>query len=77
MLREPKSLGTRRRTTRFARGVERVRAELVPILSEEALLDSFRREARQTDVVEAAYTVRWIELTSGSARPAWNALITG
>ncbi len=74
MLREPISLGTRRRTPGFARGVDRIRAELVPIATPEALLDSFDREAVRTDIVEAAYALRWLELISGQSRPAWGAL---
>lgn len=75
MLSDPTSLGPRRRTTRFARGVDRVRTELVPILSPEALLDSYAREAKRTEVVETAYAIRWLELTGGQPRPAWGALL--
>jgi hypothetical protein len=74
MLREPISLGTRRRSPGFARRVDRVRAELIPIGSPEALLDSFEREAVRTDIVEAAYALRWLELISGQVHPAWGAL---
>lgn len=74
MLRDPISLGTRRRTPGFARGVEQIRAGLAPILSAEALLDSFGREAIRTDIVEAAYALRWLELSSGQVRPSWRAL---
>ena len=71
MLRDPSSLGTRRRTPGFARGVDQIRAGLVPILSPEALLDSYGREAIRTDIVEAAYALRWLELSTGQARPPW------
>lgn len=74
MLNDPASLGPRRRTPGFARGVERLRAELVPILSPEALLDSYAREAIRTDVIETAYAIRWLELVSGQVRPAWRGL---
>jgi hypothetical protein len=74
MLHEPSSLGTRRRTAGFARGVERIRAGLMPILSPEALLDSYDREAVRSDLVEAAYALRWLELSSGEVRPSWRAL---
>jgi hypothetical protein len=74
MLRDPISLGTRRRTPGFARGVERIRAGLAPILSAEALLDSYDREAVRSDIVEAAYALRWLELISGQVHPAWGAL---
>jgi hypothetical protein len=74
MLHEPISLGTRRRSPGFARGVDRIRAELFPIVSSEALLDSYDREAIRSDIVEAAYALRWLELTSGQSRPTWKAL---
>lgn len=66
-----------------------VRAQLGPIVSREALADSFRREAFQSadhepdegirvtpGPVRVAYAVRWLELGDGQARPPWATWLT-
>src|SRR3954464_4083200 len=62
---DPDSSSTRPRTrsASFGRRVERIRADLEPILTPEALVDSYTREAVRTPFVEAAYAIRWAELT--------------
>jgi hypothetical protein len=75
MLAERGAMGARWRSPGFAEGVERVRAELIPIVSTDALADSYAREASRGDAVEAAYALRWLELTTETIRPAWPALV--
>jgi hypothetical protein len=71
----------------FAREVELVRCHLAPLRNRRSLTASFGREAFQTldfvgttpgplGPIRAAYAVRWLELGSGAALPAWSRLVT-
>lgn len=60
----------------FARDVDRLRAQLVPIRTRRALAASFGREACMTPGLRAAYAVRWLELGDGVARAGWIELVT-
>jgi len=64
------------RTRGFAHCVDGVRAALSPIGSRRALAESYAREASRNEPVEMAYALRWLELTRGSALPAWTSLTT-
>ena len=70
----------------FAREVELVRCHLAPLRNRRSLTASFGREAfqaldldrvgsRPLGPIRAAYAVRWLELGSGAALPAWSRLV--
>ena len=71
----------------FARDVELVRCHLAPLRNRRSLAASFGREAFQTldldrarprplGPIRAAYAIRWLELGTGAALPAWSRLVT-
>lgn len=71
----------------FAREVERVRSQLRPIRTRQALTASFAREASfigpimtatssgaaavASSPIAIAYALRWLEIVDGTARPGW------
>ncbi len=73
----------------FAREVDLIRSQLMPIRSRRGLAASFEREAFQSyepagprepatmRAVRVAYALRWLELGDGVLRWAWTGLVTG
>ena len=73
----------------FAREVDLVRSQLMPIRSRRALAASFEREAFHSHEFEGprepatlralrvAYALRWLELGDGVLRRGWTGLVTG
>jgi hypothetical protein len=73
----------------FAREVDLVRSQLMPIRSRRGLATSFEREAFQSRefagprepttmrAVRVAYALRWLELGDGILRRGWTGLVTG
>ena len=73
----------------FAREVDLIRSQLMPIRSRRGLAASFEREAFQSQelagprelatmrAVRVAYALRWLELGDGVLRWAWTGLVTG
>jgi hypothetical protein len=76
-------------TPAFATRVQAARRQLAPIRGTPSLVDSFRREAAHIaggeaagaagptgpawQALQAAYAIRWVELSTGVALPAWEA----
>ena len=73
----------------FAREVDLIRSQLMPIRSRRGLAASFEREAFQSNerpgprepatmrAVRVAYALRWLELGDGVMRSGWTGLVTG
>jgi hypothetical protein len=73
----------------FAREVDLIRSQLMPIRSRRGLATSFEREAFQScefagprepatmRAVRVAYALRWLELGDGILRRGWTGLVTG
>ena len=73
----------------FAREVDLIRSQLMPIRSRRGLAASFEREAFQSHelagprepatmrAVRVAYALRWLELGDGVLRWGWTGLVTG
>ena len=73
----------------FAREVDLIRSQLMPIRSRRGLAASFEREALQSRefagprepatmrAVRVAYALRWLELGDGVLRRGWIGLVTG
>ena len=73
----------------FAREVDLIRSQLMPIRSRRGLAASFEREAFQSRefagarepatmrAVRVAYALRWLELGDGILRRGWTGLVTG
>jgi hypothetical protein len=73
----------------FAREVDLIRGQLMPIRSRRGLARSFEREAFQSRefagarehatlrAVRVAYALRWLELGDGILRRGWTGLVTG
>ena len=73
----------------FAREVDLIRSQLMPIRSRRGLAASFEREAFQSQelagprepgsmrAVRVAYALRWLELGDGVLRWGWTGLVTG
>jgi hypothetical protein len=73
----------------FAREVDLIRSQLMPIRSRRGLAASFEREAFQSNerpgprepatmrAVRVAYALRWLELGDGVLRWGWTGLVTG
>jgi hypothetical protein len=73
----------------FAREVDLIRNQLMPIRSRRGLARSFEREAFQSPefagprepatmrAVRVAYALRWLELGDGILRRGWTGLVTG
>ena len=73
----------------FAREVDLIRGQLMPIRSRRGLAASFEREAFQSRefagprepatmrAVRVAYALRWLELGDGILRRGWIGLVTG
>ena len=73
----------------FAREVDLIRSQLMPIRSRRGLARSFEREAFQSRefagarepatmrAVRVAYALRWLELGDGILRRGWTGLVTG
>ena len=73
----------------FAREVDLIRSQLMPIRSRRGLAASFQREAFQSQelagprepatmrAVRVAYALRWLELGDGVLRWGWTGLVTG
>ena len=72
----------------FAREVDLIRSQLMPIRSRRGLAASFEREAFQSQelagrepatmrAVRVAYALRWLELGDGILRLGWIGLATG
>ena len=73
----------------FAREVDLIRSQLMPIRSRRGLATSFEREAFQSSefagprepatmrAVRVAYALRWLELGDGVLRRGWTGLVTG
>ena len=86
---EPADLPARWTTYPFGREVDRTRGQLAPIRSRPALLASYLREASisvtrgavelglPAGPVRVAYSIRWLELGDGRARPAWATFVAG
>ncbi len=72
----------------FAREVDLIRSQLMPIRSRRGLATSFERESFQSrefagprepatmHAVRVAYALRWLELGDGILRRAWTGLVT-
>ena len=72
----------------FAREVDLIRSQLMPIRSRRRLAASFEREAFQSrafegarepatfEAVRVAYALRWLELGDGVLRRGWIGLVT-
>jgi hypothetical protein len=91
-LRDPRRLPAGWSATAFAGRVDRVRAQLLPIASLSALVDSYAREHGRRDPgvgtdtrglfrdpaeVELAYALRWLELTGRLDVRPWRLLLCG
>lgn len=74
LVEHPAEVSARWRTTRFVTSVERIRGQLDPILSRDALLESYAREAVVHGEVEAAYAARWLELEGIMGARSWSTL---
>ena len=88
---EPADLPRRWTTDPFGAEVDRTRAQLAPIRSRTALLNSYAREASiavtrapatgdaglPAGPVRVAYAIRWLELGDGRPRPSWAAFVAG
>jgi hypothetical protein len=73
----------------FAREVDLIRSQLMPIRNRRGLATSFQREAFQSSeftgarepatmrAVRVAYALRWLELGDGIMRRGWTGLVTG
>lgn len=89
----PKRRPSRWAAPAFAREVERVRSQLRPIRTPDALTASFAREASfvgpsmtatsigaaavASSPIATAYALRWLEIVDGRARPGWCAWLAG